>query len=141
LSFFQLPIPAQGHVFSGTKDAAGSKVEATIKAPDMGFSLGEQSQSNANGRYHLWLPAGDHNIEVIPADGTATKTVKVTCKDDGNVNDIYLGETTTPAPAPEPSAAAAVSSDENTLKLAGAATALKNFRKVVSPDLAPPTRN
>lgn len=83
--FLQIPIPVSGYIVdhkSGQK-LAGVK----IGIPEYTWNLDEVRQSGKDGRYHLWLPAGEHKITLEGA-GKDSKTVTVTAKTEGNVHNI-----------------------------------------------------
>jgi hypothetical protein len=98
--FFKLPISAQGHIFGGTSTSPGDGIEVTLKVEKVAcaeancidhFTLGEHSSTSATGRYHLWLPAGLHEVTITTKDGSS-KTVQITTSDEGNEQNIYLGD-------------------------------------------------
>merc|ERR1711918_335055 len=102
-----------GRVFPGTPDAPGRPIEAILKVPKVPcngggcvdkFTLGERSETTKLGRDHLWLPTGTYEVQVTPKDSSVgpEKTVQITTKDEGNVQDIYLAHPSASAPAPAP---------------------------------------
>eukprot|EP00736_Rhodelphis_marinus_P002815 Rmarinus@m.20452 len=61
LHFLRLPAPISGHVRDGeTKEL----VEATFEIDGVNFTEDERVATDKNGRFHLWLPAGEYDVLV-----------------------------------------------------------------------------
>jgi hypothetical protein len=99
--FLKVPISASGHVYSGTKATPGKPVVAEFRVEEVPctgggcqskFTLGERSYTSSKGRYHLWLPQGTYRLQFHLPGVAMPRRAKVTTSDNGNVEDIYLGE-------------------------------------------------
>jgi murein tripeptide amidase MpaA len=89
--FLAIPTSVSGHIHvdNAHTPAAG----AVLKVPGLDFALGEQTLTSNTGRYHLWLPAGEWDVEVAyqSADGKSiVQTHKVTASEHGEVQDLVL---------------------------------------------------
>jgi len=105
--FFKLPETSQGHIYAGSASNPGDAAPSVLKIASVpcdsancltDFTLGEQSETNEHGRYHLWLPAGQHSVVISPNDGSGDRYVTVTSSDTGNTQNIYLADEATSAP-------------------------------------------
>lgn len=75
LWMLQRPVPVQGHV---TDSVTGLPLEAGIRYLETPFSQGERNRSEpAYGRYHAFLPPGNHTLR-FEAAGYAAQEIPVT---------------------------------------------------------------
>jgi len=83
--FLQIPIPVYGKILARQTGDVLAGVKISI--PGYKWNLSEVRQSGKDGRYHLWLPAGEHKI-VIQPQGKQTKEVTIVAKGKGHYHDI-----------------------------------------------------
>merc|ERR1711971_261929 len=65
-AFLSLPIPVSGHikVQHAGSDKQLPAVAAAITVPSLDFQLNERSSTSSTGRYHLWVPPGEWEVEI-----------------------------------------------------------------------------